>query len=169
MCKKIEELVAYQFKNLTGVQADENNILNMNVYPQKRETLKQQLRKALPDLRLRSSDGLVRVSDFAEYIERAETKREGFFQKGLEIARLICEDAGLTLNDDLYAELRPQGEGNAYLSAQCVYFLEASKVYNAWSQELKGDYYPYYPPVSLLEKCRTIREMIDLYYRRGKF
>lgn len=170
MCQKIEELVASQFKNLTGVQiADKNQVLEMNVFPQKREPFKQLLRGVLPDLRLRSSVGLVKVADFAGYIEKAEAKKAAFFQRGLEIVREITCRPELVLEDDLYAELRPQGEGNAYLSAQCEYFLTANKVYTAWAKGLKGNYGAYYPPVSLLEKCRTLRDMIDLYYRRGKF
>ena len=78
----------------------------------------------------------------------------------------------LTLEDDLYAELRPREEHhgtNAYLSEQCRYFVQANKVYTAWANGLKGRHWAYYPPVSALEKCRKLRDMIDLYYRRGKF
>lgn len=74
----------------------------------------------------------------------------------------------MSLDDDLYPELRPSGEGNAYLSAQSRYFIAANRVYNALSAGLKGRF-AYYPPVSQLEKCRTLGEMIDLYYRRGRF
>ena len=71
MCKRIEELVADQFRNFTGVVVkDENQLLNLEVFPQKREPFKQLLRNVLPDLRLRSSYGLVTVADFAGYVEK---------------------------------------------------------------------------------------------------
>ena len=162
MCKRIEELVADQFRNFTGVVVkDENQLLNLEVFPQKREPFKQLLRNVLPDLRLRSSYGLVTVADFAGYVEKEEDKRTAFFQKGLEIARQMTGNNALTLEDDLYAELRPREEHhgtNAYLSE-----------HTAWANGLKGRHWAYYPPVSALEKCRKLRDMIDLYYRRGKF
>lgn len=173
MCKRIEELVANQFRNFTGVVVkDENQLLNLEVFPQKREPFKQLLRNVLPNLRLRSSYGLVTVADFAGYVEKEEDKRTAFFQKGLEIARQMTGNNALTLEDDLYAELRPREEHhgtNAYLSEQCRYFVQANKVYTAWANGLKGRHWAYYPPVSALEKCRKLRDMIDLYYRRGKF
>lgn len=40
MCKRIEELVADQFRNFTGVVVkDENQLLNLEVFPQKRRFL----------------------------------------------------------------------------------------------------------------------------------
>ena len=40
MCKRIEELGADQFRNFTGVVVkDENQLLNLEVFPQKREPL----------------------------------------------------------------------------------------------------------------------------------
>lgn len=49
MCKRIEELVANQFRNFTGVVVkDENQLLNLEVFPQKREPFKQLLRNVLP-------------------------------------------------------------------------------------------------------------------------
>ena len=49
MCKRIEELVADQFRNFTGVVVkDENQLLNLEVFPQKREPFKQLLRNVLP-------------------------------------------------------------------------------------------------------------------------
>ena len=105
-------------------------------------------------------------------MEKEEDKRTPFFQKGLEIARQMTGNNALTLEDDLYAELRPREEHhgtNAYLSEQCRYFVQANKVYTAWANGLKGRHWAYYPPVSALEKCRKLRDMIDLYYRRGKF
>ena len=98
MCKRIEELVADQFRNFTGVVVkDENQLLNLEVFPQKREPFKQLLRNVLPDLRLRSSYGLVTVADFAGYVEKEEDKRTAFFQKGLEIARQMTGNNALTL------------------------------------------------------------------------
>lgn len=52
--------------------------MNFEVFPQKREALKQLLRSVLPDLRIYSSVGLVTVADFANYIEKAEQKRRLF-------------------------------------------------------------------------------------------
>ena len=118
--------------------------------------------------RIYSSVGLVTVADFANYIEKAEQKKKTFFDRGLQIIREATGNENLSLDDDLYPELRPSGEGNAYLSAQSRYFIAANRVYNALSAGLKGRF-AYYPPVSQLEKCRTLREMIDLYYRRGRF
>ncbi|CDB53321.1 unknown [Azospirillum sp. CAG:239] len=168
MCERIERLVVNEFEKLTGVNASENQVMKFEVFPQKREALKQLLRSVLPDLRIYSSVGLVTVADFANYIEKAEEKKKTFFDRGLQIIREATGNENLSLDDDLYPELRPSGEGNAYLSAQSRYFIAANRVYNALSAGLKG-HFAYYPPVSQLEKCRTLREMIDLYYRRGRF
>ena len=171
MCKKTEELVANQFEKLTGIEGNSAEIMNLEVYARKRESLKQMLRQVLPDLRISTSLGLVKVSDFAAYVERQEEKKEAFFQKGLAIVREVTgKEYGL--DDDLYSELRPDEAThgtNEYLSQQCRYFIKSNKVYQALSLGLKGSKKVYYPPVSLLEKAKTIREVIDLYYRRGRF
>lgn len=78
MCERIERLVVNEFEKLTGVNASENQVMNFEVFPQKREALKQLLRSVLPDLRIYSSVGLVTVADFANYIETAEQKRRLF-------------------------------------------------------------------------------------------
>ena len=89
MCERIERLVVNQFEKLTGVNASENQVMNFEVFPQKREALKQLLRSVLPDLRIYSSLGLVTVADFADYIEKAEKKKKAFFDKGLQIIRSV--------------------------------------------------------------------------------
>lgn len=78
MCERIERLVVNEFEKLTGVNASENQVMKFEVFPQKREALKQLLRSVLPDLRIYSSVGLVTVADFANYIEKAEEKRRLF-------------------------------------------------------------------------------------------
>lgn len=78
MCERIERLVVNEFEKLTGVNASENQVMNFEVFPKKREALKQLLRSVLPDLRIYSSVGLVTVADFANYIEKAEQKRRLF-------------------------------------------------------------------------------------------
>ena len=169
MCERIEKLVASEFEKLTGIKETESKVMHYSVYPQKREDFKQLLRAVLPDLRISSTQGLITVEDFANYIEKAEEKKKAFFAKGLQIIKEITGDETLTLEDDLYAELRPTGEGNEYLSSQTRYFVKANKVYNALAEGLKGKKFAYNPPVSLLEKSRTLNGIIDLYYRRGKF
>lgn len=169
MCERIEKIVASEFEKLTGIKEAGNSVMHYSVFPQKREDFKQLLRSVLPDLRIRSSQGLVTVADFANYVEKEEEKKKTFFAKGLQIIKKITGDETLTLEDDLYAELRPTGEGNEYLSAQTRYFMKANKVYYALAQGLKGRHSPYNPPVSLLEKSRTLNGIIDLYYRRGRF
>lgn len=167
---ELECLIANQFKKLTGVSTDENQILSLPVFPQKREPLKQLLRSVLPNLRIRSSEGLVTVADFANYVETAQVKKNAFFSKGLEIIRTVTGNDRLSFDDDLYSELRPVNKsGNAYLSEQCRYFIKANKVYAALSKGLRGKLSPYCPPVSQLENCRNLLEIIDLFYRRGKF
>ncbi len=171
MCKQTEELVASQFEKLTGVTGNHSDVMNLEVYAQKREPLTQLLRQVLPDLRISTSLGLVKVSDFAAYIERQEEKKDAFFKQGLVIVREITgKEYGL--DDDLYHELRPDESThgtNEYLSQQSRYFIKANKVYQALSVGLKGARSAYYPPTSLLEKAKTIREVIDFYYRRGRF
>lgn len=84
MCKRIEELVADQFRNFTGVVVkDENQLLNLEVFPQKREPFKQLLRNVLPDLRLRSSYGLVTVADFARLCGERGRQAYGFLSERL--------------------------------------------------------------------------------------
>lgn len=171
MCKKIEELVASQFEKLTGVTGNSDEVMNLEVYVQKREALKQMLRQVLPDLRISTSLGLVTVSDFAAYVERQEEKRDDFFKKGLAIIREVTgKEYGF--DDDLYHELRPDEKvhgTNEHLAQQCRYFLKANKVYQALSLGLKGARGAYYPPVSRLETAKNLREIIDIYYRRGRF
>lgn len=169
MCERIEKLVSSEFEKLTGIKSTESSVLHYSVFPQKREDFKQLLRAVLPDLRISSTQGLITVADFANYVEKEEEKKKTFFAKGLQIIRDVTGDETLTLDDDLYVELRPEGEGNEYFSSQTRYFLKANKVYKALAQGLKGSHSPYYPPVSLLEKSRTLNGIIDLYYRRGKF
>ena len=55
MCERIERLVVNEFEKLTGVNASENQVMKFEVFPQKREALKQLLRSVLPDLRIYSS------------------------------------------------------------------------------------------------------------------
>ena len=131
MCKKTEELVANQFEKLTGVTGNHSDVMNLEVYAQKRESLKQMLRQVLPDLRISTSLGLVKVHE-------------------------------LRPDEDVHGT-------NEYLSQESRYFLTADKVYRALSVGLKGERSAYYPPTSLLEKAKNIREIIDLYYRRGRF
>ena len=169
MCERIEKLVASEFEKLTGIKSTESSVMHYSVFPQKREDFKPLLRAVLPDLRISSSEGLITVEDFANYVEKEEEKKKEFFAKGLQIIRDVTGDETLTLEDDLYAELRPTGEGNEYLSAQTKYFVKANKVYNALAEGLKSKRFAYYPPLSLLEKSRTLAGIIDLYYRRGKF
>ena len=107
MCERIERLVVNEFEKLTGVNASENQVMNFEVFPQKREALKQLLRSVLPDLRIYSSVGLVTVADFANYIEKAEQKKKTFFDRGLQIIREATGNENLSLDDDLYPELRP--------------------------------------------------------------
>ena len=106
MCERIERLVVNEFEKLTGVNASENQVMNFEVFPQKREALKQLLRSVLPDLRIYSSVGLVTVADFANYIEKAEQKKKTFFDRGLQIIREATGNENLSLDDDLYPELR---------------------------------------------------------------
>ena len=127
MCERIERLVVNEFEKLTGVNASENQVMKFEVFPQKREALKQLLRSVLPDLRIYSSVGLVTVADFANYIEKAEEKKKTFFDRGLQIIREATGNENLSLDDDLYPELRPSGEGNAYLSAQSRYLLRRTE------------------------------------------
>lgn len=171
MCKQTEELVASQFEKLTGITGAHSEVMNLEVYVQKRESLKQMLRQVLPDLRISTSLGLVTVSDFAAYVERQEEKKNVFFKQGLAIVRDVTgKEYGF--DDDLYSELRPDEEvhgTNEYLSQQCRYFIKANKVYQALSLGLKGARGAYYPPVSRLETAKNLREIIDIYYRRGRF
>ena len=168
MCERIEKIVASEFEKLTGIKETGNSVLHYSVFPQKREDFKQLLRAVLPDLRISSTQGLITVADFANYVEKEEEKKKTFFAKGLRIIRDVTGNEKLSFDDDLYPELRPSGEERTYLSEQCRYFIRANKVYSALSKGLDGRA-GYYPPVSQLESCRTLREMIDLYYRRGRF
>ena len=86
MCKRIEELVADQFRNFTGVVVkDENQLLNLEVFPQKREPFKQLLRNVLPDLRLRSSYGLVTVADLPVMWRKRKTSVRLSFRKAWKL------------------------------------------------------------------------------------
>ena len=96
MCERIERLVVNEFEKLTGVNASENQVMKFEVFPQKREALKQLLRSVLPDLRIYSSVGLVTVADFANYIEKAEEKKKTFFDRGLQIIREATGNENLT-------------------------------------------------------------------------
>lgn len=170
MCKKIEELVANQFKNLTGVPAESmDQLLNMEVYPRNREPFVQLMRSVLPDLRISRSDGFIKVADFAQQIENSEAKKRKFFERGLEIVRRVTGNPDYQFEDDLYPDLRPDRQDTKKrLSQEANYFCRANRVYMALAKELNPKN-PYYPELTRCEKASNLRDLIDLYYRRGKF
>lgn len=71
------------------------------------------------------------------------------------------------LGNRLFEELRvreSEPETNARQAEEVKFFMAANKVFSALSQKTQ-----YYPPYSVLANAENIRELAEIYYRRGQF
>ena len=135
----------------------------------KREVFKKAIQLAFPDLRFRHIEGLVTINDFTVKVEKELEKREKFFSKALEIIREVAGHPEYTFDSFLFEEFEPRYQrGNKKLSDESNYFVRCQKVYNALAVKMyhKSVFHPSAPA---LEKAKNLRELIDVYYRKGRF
>ena len=134
-----------------------------------REVFKKVVQEEWPDLRYRNIDGLTTIDDFAVKIETELQKKEDFFTKALAIIRDVTGHSEYTLESALLEEFKPKHiTGNKHLSENAHYFIRCQKVYNALSEKMYTTWV-FHPTAPALEKTRNLRELIDLYYRKGRF
>ena len=134
-----------------------------------REVFKKVLQAEYPDLRYRNIEGLITIDDFAVKVENELKKKEEFFSKALAIIRNVAGHPEYTLDSFLFEEFEPRHLiGNKKLSDQANYFVHCQKVYNALALKMYTKVI-FYPSAPALEKVHNLRELIDLYYRKGRF
>ena len=149
--------------------ADEREKADYPIPPLEREVFKKVLQAEYPDLRYRNIDGLVTIDDFAVKIEEEQQKKENFFNKALDIIRDVTGHPEYTFDSVLLEEFKPShASGNKRLSEEAHYFVRCQKVYNALSEKMYTKVV-YHPSAPALAKAKNLRELIDIYYRKGRF
>ena len=135
----------------------------------KREVFKKAIQLAFPDLRYRNIDGLITVNDFIVKAEEELKKKEEFFNKALELIREVAGHPEYSFDSFLFEEFEPRYQsGNKKLSDEANYFVHCQKVYNALAVKMYSKSV-FHPSAPALEKVRNLRELIDVYYRKGRF
>ena len=171
MCRKqvkarIAEIFDERVKTLPHEQAknvDERMAYRLNSLDCER--MKKAIQAEFPDLRFRRTDGLFTLHDFAVKLENQMQKKEAFFDLALSIIRNFSKHPEYTLNSKLFAEDMPKNTEDQSGSAN--YCIKCRPVMSALATRLFT--VPYYPSSSALEKAENLREVIDLFYRRGQF
>ena len=134
-----------------------------------REVFKKVLQAEYPDLRYRNIEGLVTIDDFALKVEEEQKRKEDFFNKALAIIREVAGHPEYTLDSFLFEEFKPRYQtGSQRLSDEAHYFIKCQKVYNALAEKMYTTW-TFHPSAPALERVRNLRELIDLYYRKGRF
>lgn len=134
-----------------------------------RDLFKKVIQQEFSDLRFRNIDGLITIDDFAVKVEAELQKKEDFFDKALEIIRKMAKHPEYTFESVLFEEFKPKHiSGSKRLSDESHYFIRCQKVYNALSEKMYTKVV-FHPSAPALEKVTTLRELIDLYYRKGRF
>lgn len=134
-----------------------------------REVFKKVVQEEWPDLRYRNINGLVTIDDFAAKIEAELQKKEDFFNKALAIIRDVTGHPEYTFESTLLEEFKPKHiTGNKHLSENAHYFIRCQRVYRALSAKMYTKVI-FYPSAPTLERASTLRELIDIYYRKGRF
>lgn len=162
--KKLVDLFEEKVANIPG-----ENKPHYKVNPTERHAFKKAIQEAFPDLRYRDIDGLVTIDDFADKVEAEIKKREDFFNKALDLICMVTEHPEYTLDSVLFAEVVPKHQtGNKRLSEEANYFVKCQKVYNALSAKMYTKVV-FHPTAPALEKTKNLRDLIDVYYRKGRF
>ena len=98
---------------------------------------------------------------------RAILVKEKFINEVLDVVKKISGHTEYGLGNRLFEELRvreSEPETNARQAEEVKFFMAANKVFSALSQKTQ-----YYPPYSVLANAENIRELAEIYYRRGQF
>lgn len=165
MCrsKKIKQKLLSLYREKVGNISDENEEIPII----QRDALKKAIQLAYPNLRYRNINGLVTIDDFANKIEHETAYREEFFTKALELIRRVTGHQEYTFDSFLFEEYEPRYlNGNKKMSDEANYFIKCQKIYQALARMNKECFHPSSPK---LESVKNLRELIDLYYRRGRF
>jgi len=148
---------------------DEREKANYPIPAIEREIFKKVVQTEWPDLRYRRIEGLVTIDDFALKVEEELQRKEDFFTKALGIIRDITGHPEYTLESVLFAECKPKHKkGNKRLSEESNYFVKCQKVYSALSAKMYTTVI-FHPSSPALEKAGNLQELIDIYYRKGRF
>ena len=149
--------------------ADEKEKAKYEIPIIERSIFKKVIQEEFPDLRYRNINGLSTIDDFANKIEKEIQNKEAFFNKALDIIRRITGHPEYTLDSVLYEEFKPHTRfGNQRFSKEANYFLKCQKVYNTLSENMYSKVM-YHPSAAELERTKNLRELIDVYYRKGHF
>lgn len=149
--------------------ADEREKAQYPIPPIERDIFKKIIQAEFPDLRYRNIGGLVSIDDFAVKVEEELQRKEDFFNKALDIIREVTGHPEYTFESVLLEEFKPkQISGSKRLSDEAHYFIKCQKVYNALSEKMYTKIV-FHPSAPALEKVTTLRELIDIYYRKGRF
>ena len=171
--KKMVELFEEKVSKVPTIfafdDADEREKAQYPIPPIEREIFKKVLQAEYPDLRYRNINGLTTIDDFAVKIETELQKKEDFFTKALDIIRDVTGHPEYTFESTLLEEFKPShASGNKRLSEEAHYFIRCQKVYNALSTQMYTTWI-YRPSAPALAKAKNLRELIDIYYRKGRF
>ncbi len=169
MVNLFEEKVAKIPTSFAFDDVDEYEKAQYPIPAVEREVFKKVLQAEYPDLRYRNIEGLITIDDFAVKVENELKKKEEFFSKALAIIRNVAGHPEYTLDSFLFEEFEPRYlTGNKKLSDQANYFVHCQKVYNALALKMYTKVV-FRPSAPALEKVHNLRELIDLYYRKGRF
>lgn len=163
--EEIERIVWNEFVKFTGVEGEED--LNLEIFSIKRENFVRHLRLLFPELRLRNSFGKKTVEDFIDALFAEQIYKEKFINEVLDVVKKISGHTEYGLGNRLFEELRvreSEPETNARQAEEVKFFMAANKVFSALSQKTQ-----YYPPYTVLANAENIRELAEIYYRRGQF
>lgn len=169
MVNLFEEKVAKIPSAFAFDDADEREKALYPIPPIERELFKKVVQAEFPDLRYRNIDGLITIDDFAVKVEEELKKKEDFFNKALGIVREVSGHPEYTLDSFLLEEFEPRYQtGNKRLSDEANYFVKCQKVYNALSKQMYTKE-RFYPKSTALENAGNLRQLIEIYYRKGRF
>ena len=169
MVKLFEEKVAKIPSAFAFDDADEREKVLYPIPAVEREIFKKVVQTEFSDLRYRNIEGLVTINDFAVKVEDELKKKKEFFNKALDIIREVAGHPEYTFDSFLFEEFKPRFQnGNKKLSDNANYFVHCQKVYNALTVKMYSNGV-FHPSAPALEKVRNLRELIDVYYRKGRF
>ncbi|MBQ8465065.1 MAG: hypothetical protein IJ529_05485 [Alphaproteobacteria bacterium] len=134
-----------------------------------RERFKKFIQKEFPQLRYRNIEGILTIAQFAQKIANEAFSRHEFFDKALETIRETVHHPEYDFESVLLAEHKPVHlSGSQSLSEQANYFVKCQKVYNALSERMYTKE-KFYPKSTALENAGNLRQLIEIYYRKGRF
>ena len=169
MVDLFEEKVAKIPTSFAFDDADEREKALYPIPAIEREVFKKVVQEEFSDLRYRNIDGLVTIDDFAVKIEEELHKKEVFFYKALGTICEVTNHPEYTFDSVLLEEFKPKHTtGSKRLSEEAHYFIKCLKVYNALSTQMYTTWV-FRPSAPALKKANNLRELIDIYYRKGRF